>query len=58
MATPAELSLDGAGAGHPDVIMLDLYHDGDEPCLDVIADLRHDHKVLVVSASGRPYAPT
>jgi DNA-binding NarL/FixJ family response regulator len=54
VATPAELSLDGPGAGHPDVIMLDLYLDGDEPCLDLIAGLRQDHKVLVVSASGRP----
>jgi two-component system nitrate/nitrite response regulator NarL len=54
VATPAELSLDGPAAGHPDVIMLDLYHNGDEPCLDVIAGLRQDHKVLVVSASGRP----
>jgi two-component system nitrate/nitrite response regulator NarL len=54
VATPAELSLDGPAAGHPDVIMLDLYHNGDEPWLDVIAGLRQDHKVLVVSASGRP----
>jgi DNA-binding NarL/FixJ family response regulator len=54
VATPAELSLTGPGAGHTDVIMLDLYHDGDEPCLDVIAKLRREHKVLVVSASGRP----
>jgi two-component system, NarL family, nitrate/nitrite response regulator NarL len=53
VATPAELSLAGPGAG-PDVIMLDLYHDGDEPCLDVIPKLCQDHKVLVVSASGRP----
>jgi DNA-binding NarL/FixJ family response regulator len=53
VATPAELILAGPGAG-PDVIMLDLYHRGDEPCLDVIAKLRQDHKVLVVSASGRP----
>jgi DNA-binding NarL/FixJ family response regulator len=54
VATPAELSLAGPGAVRPDVIMLDLYHDGDEPCLDVIPKLRQDHKVLVVSASGRP----
>jgi two-component system, NarL family, nitrate/nitrite response regulator NarL len=54
VATPAELSLAGPGAGRPDVIMLDLYHDGDEPCLGAIAKLRQDHKVLVVSASGRP----
>ena len=54
VATPAELSLTAPGAVRPDVIMLDLYHDGDEPCLDVIPELRQDHKVLVVSASGRP----
>jgi DNA-binding NarL/FixJ family response regulator len=54
VATPAELGLDGSGASHPDVIMLDLYLDGEEPCLDVVAALRQDHKVLVVSASGRP----
>ena len=54
VATPAELSLPAGGPGRPDVIMLDLYHDGDEPCLDVIPKLRQDYKVLVVSASGRP----
>ncbi|MGD0245528.1 MAG: response regulator transcription factor [Streptosporangiaceae bacterium] len=54
VATPAELSLAGLGEVRPDVIMLDLYLDGDEPCLDVIPTLRQDHKVLVVSASGRP----
>src|ERR1700683_2947428 len=54
VATPAELNWNGPGAVHHDVIMLDLYHDGDEPCLDAIASLRQDHKVLVVSASGRP----
>ncbi len=54
VATPAELILDAPGAGHPDVIMLDLYYNGDEPCLDVIEGLRPNHKVLVVSASGRP----
>ena len=53
VADPAEFSAAGTGTG-PDVIMLDLYLDGDQPCLDVIAKLRHDHKVLVVSASGRP----
>jgi two-component system, NarL family, nitrate/nitrite response regulator NarL len=54
VATPAELGRDGPGAAQPDVIMLDLYHDGDEPCLAAVASLRQDHKVLVVSASGRP----
>ncbi|HEX3752878.1 MAG TPA: response regulator transcription factor [Streptosporangiaceae bacterium] len=54
VATPAELNQDGSGTGQPDVIMLDLYHDGDEPCLNAVASLCEDHKVLVVSASGRP----
>jgi len=54
VATPAELSPLHPGTTRPDVIILDLYHDGDEPCLDVIPRLREDHKVLVVSASGRP----
>jgi len=54
VATPAELGPGGPGAGRHDVIMLDLYHDGDQPCLDAIESLRQDHKVLVVSASGRP----
>jgi DNA-binding NarL/FixJ family response regulator len=54
VATPDELSLIRPGASRPDVIMLDLYHDGDKPCLDVIPRLRQDCKVLVVSASGRP----
>jgi two-component system, NarL family, nitrate/nitrite response regulator NarL len=54
VASAAELSLASPGAVRPDVIMLDLYHDGDEPCLDVIPKLCQDHKVLVVSASGRP----
>jgi two-component system nitrate/nitrite response regulator NarL len=54
VATAAELNLPGPGAARPDVILLDLYHDGDEPCLDAVAGLRRDHNVLVVSASGRP----
>src|ERR1700722_18068319 len=37
VATPAELSLTGPGAVRPNVIMLDLYHDGDEPCLAAVA---------------------
>lgn len=54
VANPADLGPAGPGTGRPDVIILDLYHDGDEPCLDVIPTLRQDYKVLVVSASGRP----
>jgi two-component system, NarL family, nitrate/nitrite response regulator NarL len=53
VATPTELDLAHPQAIQPDVIMLDLYHDGGEPCLDVIPELRRDYKVLVVSASGR-----
>ena len=58
VATPAELGLERPDAVRPDVIMLDLYHDGDEPCLGVIPELRRDHQVLVVSASGRPNRST
>lgn len=38
----------------PDTIVLDLYHDGDEPCLAAVAELSRGCSVLVVSASGRP----
>ena len=38
----------------PDVILMDLYHDGDEPCLEAIAELAPTVRVLVISASGRP----
>ncbi len=34
--------------------LLDLYLGDDEPCLDVIANLRPATRVLVISASGRP----
>lgn len=37
-----------------DVLLLDLYHGEDEPCLSAIAELREIIKVLVVSASARP----
>jgi len=37
-----------------DVVLLDLYHGDDEPCLPILAELRTVAKVLVVSASGRP----
>ena len=53
VATSAVLGLADSGATHPDVVMLDLYHDGHEPCLDAISQIRRDCKVLVVSASGR-----
>ncbi|TKA08886.1 response regulator transcription factor [Actinacidiphila oryziradicis] len=38
----------------PDVILLDLYHDGDTACLEAIAELATSTRVLVISASGRP----
>ncbi|HXA60973.1 MAG TPA: response regulator transcription factor [Streptosporangiaceae bacterium] len=37
-----------------DVIVLDLYHDGDEPCLEAIARLSAEARILVMSVSGRP----
>ncbi len=37
-----------------DVIIADLYHDGDAPCLAAITELAMFSRVLVVSASGRP----
>lgn len=42
------------GSRQPDVVVLDLYHDGDEPCIDAVARLAVDMKVLVMSASGAP----
>lgn len=52
-ASPAEL-LAAAPDGVADVVLLDLYHGTDEPCLPILAELRGVVKVLVVSASGRP----
>lgn len=55
--SPAELArlLAAAGDGAvPDVMILDLYHDGDEPCLDAVEQLSSGTRVLVMSASGRP----
>jgi DNA-binding NarL/FixJ family response regulator len=37
-----------------DLIVLDLYHDGDEPCLDAVSQLSAGARVLVMSVSGRP----
>jgi DNA-binding NarL/FixJ family response regulator len=56
-ASAAELSgaLGRAGdQGQPDVIVLDLYHDGGLPCLDAVAGLAVGYRVLVMSASGDP----
>ena len=38
----------------PDVILLDLYHDGESACFEAIAELAATVRVLVISASGRP----
>ncbi|MDQ2816314.1 MAG: response regulator transcription factor [Actinomycetota bacterium] len=54
-ACPADLATALTGAGrHPDVIVLDLYCDGDQPCLEGVAGLSATTRVLVMSASGRP----
>jgi DNA-binding NarL/FixJ family response regulator len=45
---------DTGRAERPDVIVLDLYHDGGTPCLDAVARLTAGTKVLVMSASGSP----
>jgi two-component system, NarL family, nitrate/nitrite response regulator NarL len=37
-----------------DVVILDLYHDGDEPCLAAVAEVSARTRVLVMSASARP----
>lgn len=38
----------------PDLVVLDLYLDGDEPSLRAVAELSACTRVLVMSASGRP----
>jgi len=53
-AAPSGL-LDALGSGDAadlDLIVLDLYHDGDEPCLDAVARLSAGARVLVMSVSG------
>lgn len=55
-AAPADL-LNASGSQDPagvDVIVLDLYHDGEEPCLEAVARLAGTVRVLVMSVSGRP----
>jgi two-component system nitrate/nitrite response regulator NarL len=49
-----ELTEANADSDYPDVMILDLYHDGDAPCLDAVARLSKGTRVLVMSASGRP----
>jgi DNA-binding NarL/FixJ family response regulator len=46
VATAAEL------AGPADVVIMDLYHDGDRPCLAAVAQVAAVSRVLVISASG------
>jgi DNA-binding NarL/FixJ family response regulator len=46
-------ALPADGDRAPDVIVLDLFHDG-TPCLDAVAELSGTSRVLVMSASGRP----
>jgi DNA-binding NarL/FixJ family response regulator len=38
---------------YPDVVILDLYHDGEHPCIAAVAALSAVGRVLVMSASGR-----
>lgn len=53
VGSPDELPTGWADDG-VDLVLLDLYHDGEEPCLSAVADLLRLTRVLVVSASGRP----
>jgi DNA-binding NarL/FixJ family response regulator len=50
----AEALAEAEPGGYPDVMVLDLYHDGEEPCLAAVAQLRTGTRVLVMSASGKP----
>jgi len=54
VATAAELAVDIHSDDRPDLVVLDLYHAGDEPCLAALAELRSSVRVLVMSVSGRP----
>ncbi|WP_370102721.1 LuxR C-terminal-related transcriptional regulator [Streptacidiphilus sp. MAP12-20] len=38
----------------PDVVVCDLYHNGDQACLEAVATLATTQRTLVISASGRP----
>lgn len=38
----------------PDVVILDLYHDGPNPCVATVSALCATTRVLVMSASGKP----
>jgi DNA-binding NarL/FixJ family response regulator len=53
LGSPAELAavMDETS---PDVVVCDLYHDGEQACLDAVAALAATQRTLVISASGRP----
>jgi DNA-binding NarL/FixJ family response regulator len=53
LGSPVELAavMDDAS---PDVVVCDLYHDGEQACLDAVAALAATQRTLVISASGRP----
>jgi two-component system nitrate/nitrite response regulator NarL len=52
VATAAELT-SAAVEPAPDVVIMDLYHDGDLPCLAAVAEVAAVTRVLVISASGQ-----
>lgn len=45
---------EGLESGIADVLIVDLYHDGGGPCLEAVANLAGNNRVLVMSASARP----
>lgn len=55
VATAADLTHGHlVGEAAPDVVIMDLYHDGHDPCLAAIVQLSAVTRVLVVSASAKP----
>lgn len=54
LSTASPVALLESGQVTADVVLLDLYHSDDEPCLPIVAQLRTVMKVLVISASARP----
>lgn len=54
LSTASPVALLESGQATADVVLLDLYHSDDEPCLPIVAQLRTVLKVLVISASARP----
>lgn len=54
LSTASPVALLESGQVTADVVLLDLYHSNDEPCLPIVAQLRTVTKVLVISASARP----